>query len=207
MARNVEGDLAAVLFCGEGAAGSPSRFALSVFAVNAAAYRDIFSAVEGSQDMLKLVQAETLEQVGQARELFLEYAAATGIDLCFQNFDQELASLPGEYAPPSGRLFLALDETQGVIAGCVALRKIDKETCEMKRLYVRPAARGTGSGKSLALKIIEEARRIGYARMRLDTLPSMRQAIMLYRSLGFKPIEPYRYNPEEGALFMELDLA
>jgi len=155
--------------------------------------------------MLKLVQAESVEQLGQVRELFLEYAAATGIDLCFQNFDQELASLPGEYAPPAGRLLLALDETRDV-AGCVALRKIDAETCEMKRLYVRAASRGTGSGKALALKIIEEARRIGYARMRLDTLPSMRQAITLYRSLGFKPIEPYRHNPVEGALFMELAL-
>ena len=157
-----------------------------------------------SGNVLKLVQAESLEQLGQVRELFLEYAAATGIDLCFQNFDQELASLPGEYAPPDGCLFLALDETQGEVAGCVALRKIDAETCEMKRLYVRPSSRGTGSGKALALKIIEEARRIGYARMRLDTLPSMQQAIKLYRSLGFKPIAPYRYNPEEGAIFMEL---
>jgi ribosomal protein S18 acetylase RimI-like enzyme len=154
--------------------------------------------------MLKLVEAVSAEQIVQARELFLEYAAATGLDLCFQNFDEELASLPGEYAPPNGRLILAMDQMQ--VAGCIALRKIDEETCEMKRLYVRPAARGTGSGKSLALKIIEEARRIGYARMRLDTLPSMQQAITLYRSLGFQPIEPYRYNPEEGALFMELVL-
>jgi ribosomal protein S18 acetylase RimI-like enzyme len=154
--------------------------------------------------MLKLVQAQSEEQIGQARELFMEYAAATGIDLCFQNFDAELAALPGDYAPPDGRLFLALDGTQ--VAGCVALRKIDAETCEMKRLYVRPALRGTGAGKSLALKIIEEARSLGYTRMRLDTLPSMQRAITLYRALGFQPIEPYRYNPEEGALFMELAL-
>jgi ribosomal protein S18 acetylase RimI-like enzyme len=155
--------------------------------------------------MLKLVQAESEEQIGRARELFLEYAAATGIDLCFQNFDAELAALPGDYAPPDGRLILAVDGTQEV-AGCVALRKIDEETCEMKRLYVRPASRGTGAGKSLALKIIEEARALGYARMRLDTLPSMQRAIRLYRALGFQPIEPYRYNPEEGAIFMELAL-
>ena len=154
--------------------------------------------------MLNLVQAESAEQIGQARELFLEYAAATGLDLCFQNFDEELAALPGAYAPPDGRLFLAIDGTE--VAGCVALRKLDAETCEMKRLYVRPASRGTGAGKSLALKIIEEARSIGYARMRLDTLPSMQRAITLYRSLGFQPIEAYRYNPEEGALFMELAL-
>ena len=154
--------------------------------------------------MLNLVQAESAEQIGQARELFLEYAAATGLDLCFQNFDEELAALTGAYAPPEGRLLLAMDGTE--IAGCVARRKIDAETCEIKRLYVRPASRGTGAGKSLALKIIEEARLIGYARMRLDTLPSMQRAITLYRSLGFQPIEAYRYNPEEGALFMELVL-
>ncbi|MGB7923267.1 MAG: GNAT family N-acetyltransferase [Pyrinomonadaceae bacterium] len=159
--------------------------------------------------MLKLVQAETAAQLAQARELFLEYAAALGIDLCFQNFDEELATLPGDYAPPWGRLLLASDEAQGDavdVAGCVALRKIDDETCEMKRLYVRPLFRGTGMGKKLALAIIEEARLIGYARMRLDTLPSMRQAIKLYRSLGFQTTEAYRHNPVEGALFMELAL-
>jgi ribosomal protein S18 acetylase RimI-like enzyme len=154
--------------------------------------------------MLKLIQAESVDEVAQARELFLEYAAALGVDLCFQNFDEELATLPGEYAPPDGRLLLAVDEAQAV--GCVALRKIDTDTCEMKRLYVRPVFRGQGLGKRLALAIIEEARRIGYSRMRLDTLPSMRQAITAYRSLGFKTIEPYRHNPVEGALFMELAL-
>jgi ribosomal protein S18 acetylase RimI-like enzyme len=156
--------------------------------------------------MLKLAHAESDEQIAQARELFLEYAAALGVDLCFQNFDEELATLPGEYAPPGGCLLLAMDETQGATAGCVALRKIDEETCEMKRLYVRPLFRGTGSGKWLALEIIEEARLLGYARMRLDTLPSMRQAIKLYRSLGFQPTEAYRHNPVEGAMFMELAL-
>lgn len=156
--------------------------------------------------MLTFVQAESAEQLGQARELFLEYSAALGIDLCFQNFDEELATLPGEYAPPGGRLLLALDETRRSAAGCVALRRIDEETCEMKRLYVRPAFRGTGLGKSLALAIIEEALSLGYARMRLDTLPSMRRAITLYRTLGFQPTEAYRHNPVAGAMFMELAL-
>jgi ribosomal protein S18 acetylase RimI-like enzyme len=153
---------------------------------------------------VRLTRAETDEQVEQARALFKEYEAATGVDLCFQNFAQELAALPGDYAPPSGRLLLAYDG-EGV-AGCVALRKVDDAVCEMKRLYVRPDFRGTGLGRTLAERIVAEGREIGYGRMRLDTLPSMRSAIALYRSLGFREIEPYRFNPVEGTLYMELDL-
>jgi ribosomal protein S18 acetylase RimI-like enzyme len=154
--------------------------------------------------MLNFIQAESQEQMSHARELFLEYAASLGFNLCFQDFDKELAELPGDYAPPDGRLLLTVYGTQ--IAGCVALRKIEEGVCEMKRLYVRPAFRGKGIGKQLAVAIIEAARQIGYQRMRLDTVPSMKEAIALYRSLGFRDIEPYRHNPIEGAIFMELML-
>jgi putative acetyltransferase len=155
---------------------------------------------------MKLIQAHTPQEIELARELFQEYAAWIEISLCFQNFAQELAGLPGDYAPPDGRLLLACVE--GQIAGCVALRKIGAGTCEMKRLFLRAGFRGQGRGRTLAEAIIAEARKIGYARLRLDTLPGrMDRAIGIYRSLGFKEISAYYENPFPEVVFMELPLA
>jgi ribosomal protein S18 acetylase RimI-like enzyme len=152
-----------------------------------------------------LAQAESPAQIAQARELFLEYGKSLGFSLCFQSFDQELAGLPGDYSPPGGRLLLAEYERQ--LAGCVALHKLEPEICEMKRLYLRPQFRGKGVGLALARTIIAEAREIGYQRMRLDTVePVMKDAVAMYRRLGFKEIAPYRANPIAGAMYMELEL-
>jgi len=154
---------------------------------------------------LTFVQAGTPIQIAQARELFLEYAQSLGFSLCFQNFDKELAGLPGDYAPPEGRLLLAEYESQ--LAGCVALHKLALGICEMKRLYLRPLFRGQGLGRALAERIIGEARQIGYQRMRLDTVePVMKDAVAMYRKLGFKEVAPYRANPIAGAMYMELEL-
>lgn len=152
-----------------------------------------------------LRQAETQHDMEQARALFLEYAQSLGFSLCFQNFDKELAMLPGDYAPPEGRLLLA--ECEGQLAGCVALHKLEPAVCEMKRLYLRPQFRGKGLGRVLVDRIISEARQIGYWRMRLDTVePVMKDAVAMYRRLGFREIEPYCANPIAGALYMELQL-
>ena len=154
--------------------------------------------------MLEIIEAYDGKRLEAVIKLFQEYASSLGIRLDFQNFDEELADLPGDYRPPEGRLLLALWEQEP--AGCVALRKLEPGICEMKRLYARPQFWGLGIGRALCEAAIEEARRIGYQRMRLDTLPSMATAKALYLSRGFREIAPYRYNPIEGAAFMELML-
>jgi len=158
----------------------------------------------GFLPMVALIHADSAEWTDKVRKIFQQYAGSLSFDLGFQGFAAELANLPGEYAPPAGCLLLA---TQGKeIVGCVALRPLGGLLCEMKRLYVVPEWRGKGIGLILAEAVIREAFRIGYGRMRLDTVPSMTSAIRLYRSLGFKEIGPYRLNPIPGAKFFELDL-
>ena len=154
--------------------------------------------------MIQVVQAAEPSHIDQIRALFVEYANALEVDLCFQSFEKELAELPGGYAPPCGCLLLALDGDRP--AGCVALRDLGSGIAEMKRLYVCPEYRGQRLGRALAERIIGEARRLGYQKMRLDTLPSMQAAIAMYRSLGFQPIPAYWSYPIEGLLFMELPL-
>ncbi len=154
---------------------------------------------------LTFTQVESPAQISQTRELFLEYARSLGFSLCFQNFEKELATLPGGYSPPQGRLLLA--HCQGELAGCVALHALESDVCEMKRLYLRSQFRGKGLGRVLADRIIAEARQVGYQRMRLDTVePVMKDAVAMYRRLGFKEIAPYCDNPIAGALYMELEL-
>ena len=153
----------------------------------------------------EIIPAESPAQIESVRELFLEYARSLSFNLCFQSFEQELAGLPGDYASPDGRLLLLTNNNAN--AGCAALHKIDGDTCEMKRLYVRPQFRGLGLGKMLADRIIADAREIGYNRLRLDTVESnMKIAVAMYRSMGFREIAPYRANPIETALYMELEL-
>jgi putative acetyltransferase len=156
-------------------------------------------------DGLDIFQAVSQTDIAQSRELFLEYAQSLGFSLCFQSFDQELAELPGDYAPPRGRLLLAT--YAGGLAGCVALHGLERNIAEMKRLYVRPQFRGKRIGFALVHQLLAEAREIGYRSVRLDTVePVMKDAVKMYRRLGFREIEPYRTNPIEGALYLQLDL-
>ncbi|MGH8765330.1 MAG: GNAT family N-acetyltransferase [Burkholderiales bacterium] len=154
--------------------------------------------------MLQIAPAATHE-LDEIRVLFREYSALVTEALCFQGFDRELASLPGDYAPPGGTLLLARDAKDA--AGCVALRQLDPASGEIKRMYVREAWRGTGLGRRLALAVIDEARAHGYRRLLLDTLPKLTGAIALYRSLGFREVPPYLEAPTPGALCFELRLS
>jgi GNAT superfamily N-acetyltransferase len=152
-----------------------------------------------------MIRAATSDaDLQEVRQLFREYAEWLAVDLCFQNFDQELAGLPGDYIPPGGGLWIA--EEPDKIAGCVALRRLDLLICELKRLYVRPQFRGTGLGRRLVEHAMQEARQFGYGRMRLDTLPKMSAAQALYQSLGFREIEPYGFHPIAGTRYLEAEL-
>jgi len=156
--------------------------------------------------MLTIFPAEAPDHITAARQLMREYEAALGISLCFQNFDEELRSLPGKYAPPSGRLLLA--DVDGRIAGVIALRPVELAgVCEMKRLFVRPEFRGLSLGRALVHELIAQARSVGYQCMRLDTMQGkMDRAIALYRMVGFREIPPYYDSPVKETLFLELDL-
>ncbi|HST17533.1 MAG TPA: GNAT family N-acetyltransferase [Gaiellaceae bacterium] len=150
------------------------------------------------------IRAITPADLDDVRALFGEYAASLPFDLGFQDFELELAGLPGAYVPPDGALLVA--RADGIAVGCVALRPLGPETCELKRLYVRPTTRGWGAGRALTERALGEARRIGYLRIRLDTLPGMERAQALYLKLGFRDVAPYRENPIAGARFLELEL-
>jgi ribosomal protein S18 acetylase RimI-like enzyme len=153
---------------------------------------------------VRIVDGHGEDELPAVRRLFEEYAASLEVDLGFQDFDRELRELPGEYAPPVGRILLALEGDES--AGCVALRPYEPDVCEMKRLYVRPSFQGSGLGRRLAEAIVEAGRDAGYRFMRLDTMPSMQAARGLYRSLGFEEIEAYRHNPVHGTTYFQLDL-
>ncbi len=156
--------------------------------------------------MIGIATVATASDYELARGLFREYADGLGVDLCFQGFEVELARLAERYGPPWGRLLLARHDESGEAAGCVGLRRLDETTGEMKRMYVRPSARGQGVGRRLALALLDAAREVGYGRVRLDTLPSMGEAHALYRSLGFVEIAPYYANPVPGARYLEIAL-
>jgi GNAT superfamily N-acetyltransferase len=159
--------------------------------------------------MLRIAPAISEEAILRARNLFREYASMRGVAPCVEDFEREVASLPGAYGPPDGRLLLAIDEMRGNLeeaVGCAALRRWDQDTCEMKRLYVRPEFRGKGAGQMLVENLIGEARSIGYTRMLLDTLPTMQEAHKLYRKMGFRGIPAYQKKDIPGVLFFGLAL-
>jgi ribosomal protein S18 acetylase RimI-like enzyme len=154
--------------------------------------------------MTEIYTARLQDEITVIKELFQEYADSLNFDLDFQEFRKELETLPGKYSSPEGSILVAKEN--GETVGCVAVRPLDSEICEMKRLYVKPAHRGKKIGQELAAAIIEEAKRIGYKVMRLDTVEAMKEASALYRALGFQPIDAYYYNPLPGAMYFELKL-
>lgn len=154
---------------------------------------------------MKIIQAQTADHIEAVRTLFREYQRFLGVDLCFQGFEEELATLPGRYAPPKGRLLLAREGEQ--TAGCVALRPLDQHVCEMKRLFVRPDSRGQGLGRLLALQVVNEATALGYVLMRLDTLNTLEHAMQIYETLGFQRCASYYANPLSGVVYWELALS
>jgi ribosomal protein S18 acetylase RimI-like enzyme len=155
-------------------------------------------------DSIKIIRAETSPHIESIRALFREYEAFLRVDLSFQDFENELSGLPGKYAPPRGDLLLAVVNHEP--AGCVGVRELSGDICEMKRLYVRPAFKNMGLGRQLAREIIEVAADLGYLRMRLDTLETLENAMRLYLSLGFKKIDPYYHNPLKGVVYLEIPL-
>ena len=154
---------------------------------------------------MELKEVDSNEDYKVATELFKEYASQIGFDLEFQNFNEELQKIESHYSPPRGAIFIAWNE-EGAPIGCFGIRKFDESICELKRMYLKTEARGLGIGKQLLKKAIEVGSRLGYKKMRLDTLPSMDSAIKLYETTGFYNIEPYRFNPIEGALYYEIKL-
>jgi len=153
---------------------------------------------------MQIRPAHTTNDIEEVRALFREYEAFLNIDLCFQGFEEELAGLPGKYARPAGELLIGCSGEQ--VLGCVALRRLDEQTCEMKRLFVRPAGRGSGLGRKLAERIVATAQELGYSRMRLDTFERLTEAMRIYESLGFRRTNPYYANPHAGVVYLELDL-
>ncbi len=153
---------------------------------------------------MQIINAHTTTHLNEIRTIFREYEQFLNVDLCFQGFEEELANLPGKYAHPKGALFLAVEDNS--IAGCVAVRALEGDICEMKRLYTRPSFRGRGLGRQLAEKIISEGEKLGYRLMRLDTLEILTAAMSLYQSLGFKKTGAYYHNPLENVIYWELPL-